>query len=347
MPLPYSRVHLRSGGIKQDQAAGCSANAIGPSKGHCTTDGPFISEYSDRSLHIGKADRPTDEESRMGGIVLFLSFARRRFHFLFIWVCLKAACATFGLLGTLLACTFAAPEYSSPPLSSNQTARSLGSMSDKVSQAYYINLAEDRKRRTFMEGWLDSMMGDIPVNRVEAQRGNISEHSCVRWKAHLKLCQKITGLAMTNLNLMANNKTQGLTLVLEDDIGFERPLQEIVSFTLKMAPEDWDIIRWDCWGHRPSTFPVMKEAADLLVFRTAHSHFCNSTEETCSFCGGTHAMLWKEASLSKISEIWAKEPLDDIDCRLVDSSIKSYCVNMKVVIRMGRWIRRRKRMGQR
>ena len=71
-----------------------------------------------------------------------------------------------------------------------------------------------------------------------------------------------------------------------------------------LVPRDWKIIRFDCWGYRPFTFPITKSIGDIEVFRTAHSVPCDTCEEDeissdgkCWLCGGTHDMVYRHSSL--------------------------------------------------
>jgi hypothetical protein len=195
-----------------------------------------------------------------------------------------------------------------------------------VERIYYINLKKNTERRRQMEGWLGRQ--PIPYQRVEATAGADSD-PCPQG-ASKERCRGIAGLARTNLAIIRSRNVSGLTLVFEDDYVVERDLAGAVRDTLGRVPDDWDIIRWDCVGPVRSSFPVLLNARDMVVFRTAHLLPCRggANESYCTFCGSTHAMLWRDASLPKIEALWAKQPFDDIDCRLVTTAINSYCVNM-------------------
>lgn len=219
-------------------------------------------------------------------------------------------------------------EIACPPVKANKLSREEEKVGSNVTMIYYINLVQNTKRRAFMEQWL--MKQDIPYKRINAESGNISEHSCIPTKEEPRRCQGIVGLTQTNLGIIDRERHRGLTLLFEDDFKMTKPIDIIVNMTLRIVPDDWDVIRWNCWGPIPSTFSFVDYPRNLpvnAVFRTAHTRQCNLTQERCWFCGGTHAMLWKQSSLGKLRSVWSEEPFDDTDCRLTSEKIKSYCVN--------------------
>jgi hypothetical protein len=197
-----------------------------------------------------------------------------------------------------------------------------------VSRIYYINLKKNFQRRKLMEEWLGKQ--PIPYQRIEGIVGTDSDCNHIVHQTP-KRCRGITGLAKTNLDIIQNKNVSGLTIVFEDDFYInvdKTDLNQAVETTLQFVPNDWDIIRWECNGPIRSSFPVVVNNSKITVFRTAHMLPC--TEETCTFCGSTHAMLWRDSSLSKIKELWSIQPYDDIDCLLVTDKINSYCVNMNL-----------------
>lgn len=202
------------------------------------------------------------------------------------------------------------------------------SHSNRVERIYYINLKKNTERRNQTEEWLKRQ--SIPYQRIEALVGTDND-TCLEGMTPQR-CRGIIGLAKTNLEIMKSHDVSGLTLVFEDDYVVQRDLRQAVRDTLQLVPNDWDIIRWDCKGPVRSSFPVLVKTNETVVFRTAHLLPCRGgmNESFCKFCGSTHAMLWRETSLPKIEQLWAKLPLDDIDCRLVTTAINSYCVNMKL-----------------
>ena len=192
-----------------------------------------------------------------------------------------------------------------------------------VHRIYYINLLKNTQRRELMESWLSTQ--PIPFERINATIGSSDPNKCAAGKQQQDRCRGMSGLAKTELDIIRNHNTSGLTLVFEDDFIVNKPLNEIVDRTLRMVPLDWDIIRWDCWGEPLDSFDIL---VPNKVFRT----YQNSTRKGGSgwFCGGTHAMLWREESVFKLERLWSQEPFDAIDCRLTTESLKSYCVNIGV-----------------
>jgi len=189
-----------------------------------------------------------------------------------------------------------------------------------IDRIYYINLDTNPCRRSFMEGWLSQQ--PIPFLRVPGIIGR--EGLCTKSRSAPARCRGVSGLAQTDVSIIDNYNTTGITLVLEDDfkvVEFEKLLTAV-----SLVPKDWDIIRFDCWGRHPSTLERMKN----FTFRTAHRKPCNRTKEQCEFCGGTHAMLWRGDRIQNIRKIWSKQPYSDIDCRLTNSDIHSYCVNIGI-----------------
>jgi len=213
-------------------------------------------------------------------------------------------------------------------LKSEQNTQFQHELNSTIARVYYINLAKNFKRRQMMEGWLSKQ--NIPFYRINAIVVDMLRYSCTKEKNHPRRCQGIVGLTHSNLEIIRNRETHGLTLVFEDDYIVEQPLQSLVDITLSLVPQDWDIIRWDCWGDTPSTFDYILNTPSVRIFSTIHKRPCNERVETCQFYGGTYAMLWRDTSLRKLDTIWSEEPFDDIDGRLTnEGELKSYCVNME------------------
>ena len=195
-----------------------------------------------------------------------------------------------------------------------------------VHRIYYINLSKNTERRQLMENWLSRQ--PIPYERISASMGRIHHpEDCVLEKQFPEQCRGISGLAKTQLDIIRNHNTSGLTLVFEDDFVAKEPLDKLVKRTLKLVPDGWDVIRWDCWGDAPGSFPRITPAT---VFRTTHERPCNAMNEPCEFYGGTHAMMWNQESVSKLERVWSQTPYDDIDARLVTDQLNSYCVNLGI-----------------
>jgi hypothetical protein len=198
-----------------------------------------------------------------------------------------------------------------------------------IERIYFINLKKNTQRRRRMEDWLKQQ--PIPYQRIEALVGS-DDDTCPSRMSPAR-CRGIAGLAKTNLEIIRNRDVSGLTLVFEDDYYVEKKeLRYALQASLMLVPDDWDIIRFDCKGPVRSSFPVLVNTSRVVVFRAAHVNPCRDPrkEQGCNFCGSTHAMLWRNSSLPKISALWSKQPYDDIDCRLVTKEINGYCVNMNL-----------------
>jgi hypothetical protein len=221
-------------------------------------------------------------------------------------------------------------DYNRPP---NSLASRKHSEIDRI---YFINLDHNPDRRAFMEGWL-SKQHAIPFERIPGKVGDPSSDTCVKGKGDPKRCRGIAGIAKSDVSIIDSYNTTGLTLVFEDDHFAENltHLQESIS----VVPDDWDILRFDCWGNIPSDFPVLhvepeNELQIKKVFETRHDKEqppCNSTKERCWFCGGAHAMLWREGeSLQKLRKLWSAIPYDGVDCLLSNAyNFTSYCINFR------------------
>lgn len=195
--------------------------------------------------------------------------------------------------------------------------------SSGIQRIYYINLEKAKKRRSLMKWWLGKQ--SIPFQRINATVGTDDPSACIPRKQQVENCRKITGLMMTELDIIRNHNTSGLTLLFEDDFLVHRPLDQVVNLTLALVPPDWDIIRWDCWSYksikRGQAFKTQK------VFRTVCDY---DVEPECKFCGGTYAMMWRGSSVHKLEKVWSQRPFDDVDCRLTTDELKSYCVNIGI-----------------
>ena len=194
-----------------------------------------------------------------------------------------------------------------------------------VQRVYYMNLESNQKRRGNMERWLGKQ--SIPFYRINSTIGSNNPEACVPGKQDVDRCRGISGLATTRLDIIRNYNTSGLTVVLEDNFVVKKPLDLLVNVTLDMIPPDWDIIRWDCQHDGRKGWFDFVDTDEPIVFRTV----CNYTADPdCYFCGGGHAMLWRNSSLHKLEKIWSSRPYDDGDCRLTTTELKSYCVNIGV-----------------
>lgn len=199
----------------------------------------------------------------------------------------------------------------------------------KIDRIYYINLEKNRKRRLFTEGWLAKQ--DIPWQRINASVG--IDGTCLDIKSTSpQRCIGLSGLAMTQLDIIDNYNTTGVTMIVEDD--FKVLHMDKIKEALRLVPPDWDILRFDCYGEVPLTFPWLNK----YTFRTTHAQTLTfpcrdyAVDDDCWFCGGTHAMLWQGHGVEKLRHGWSHQPYDDIDCVLytLNSTIKSYCAMLGV-----------------
>lgn len=192
-----------------------------------------------------------------------------------------------------------------------------------IDHIYYINLDKNTQRRKNMEKWLSKL--PMEYQRVSAMRGN--ETTCNKHKQGER-CVGLSGLAYTNLHIMNSLNVSGLTLVLEDDFVVKN-MSRLIS-SIQLVPDDWDVLRWDC-----RTTPLQQFQRMGSVFKSGpvDRSKCTSEEETsgnCYYCGGTHVTLWREESIPKLRRVWEQQPFDDIDCRLTDWSLKTYCIQIGV-----------------
>jgi len=208
------------------------------------------------------------------------------------------------------------------------------SVPPRIDRIYYINMDKNQKRRELMEGWLKDQT--IPYQRFSAMRGgeNVTCKNNTK-NDHRERCRGIAGVAMSNVAIMDQRNTTGLTLVLEDD--YQVKNMTLLEESLKHIPSDFDVVRWDCWGRKPKEFQWMNKHA----FRTACINATTGKEMGCSrwFCGGNHATLWRGGrSLQKLRDIWSS-PYDGIDCLLTTAKLKSYCINGKFRGKIGNLVK--------
>lgn len=185
----------------------------------------------------------------------------------------------------------------------------------KIDRIYYINIEERQDRAEFMEWWLSWQ--DTPYARIPAVRGATS--GCVEHLSNPKHCRGVIGVRMSNLYIMDEMETEGITMVLEDDV---RVNTSLVLEAVRAVPHDWDIIRLDCWGSIPWNFPYVTPN----IFKTVPRYWHND------YCGGTHATIWRSDSIEKLRKLWSVQPYDDIDCILTTSKLNSYCVQNHLAV---------------
>ena len=204
-----------------------------------------------------------------------------------------------------------------------------------VNRIYYINMDHRIKRRGLAEEWLSHPNQHIPYQRITGLKG--TNHSCIPQKNNSARCVGLSGLILSNLNIITNYNTTGYTLVVEDDFAITD--MERLLASVPLVPTDWDIIRFDCWdkplpnmpryGGKPWIFSV---TIDNTTKNTCLLSKEKQEHKQCYFCGGTHVALWKGGgpSLEKVRTVWSQIPYNDLDCRLSDPSLNSYCINIGI-----------------
>ena len=190
----------------------------------------------------------------------------------------------------------------------------------RIDRVYYMNLDERQNRAEFMEWWLSRQ--DTPYARISAVQGATT--GCVPRLSRPEHCRGVIGVRMSNLYMMDYVDTTGITMVLEDDVKVN---MSGVLDAVRAVPHDWDIIRLDCWGSVPWTFPYVTPS----IFKTEPVYW------PVRYYGGTHAVLWRSDSIDKIRKLWSVQPYDDIDGLLTTSAVNSYCVqnNLAVLYELG------------
>jgi hypothetical protein len=190
-----------------------------------------------------------------------------------------------------------------------------------IDRIYYINMEKNVLRRQLMESWLQNQ--PTPYKRIKALIGLPSDE-CKGDKGTTKNCRGIVGLLHSLVSIIDNENTTGLSLVVEDDYALADPGHRRLQEALKMIPDDWDLIRFDCWGE---TKGVKLREINQFVFDPLILGYKGKGARW--FCGGTHSMLWKGTSVHKLKEMWSKVPSGEADCQIsYTPSVKSYCVNI-------------------
>lgn len=197
-----------------------------------------------------------------------------------------------------------------------------------VDTIYYINLASNVERNLSMK-WL--FQAPVPVFRLEGVRN--SHLTCVP-KHGARWCTGAAGLATVHDRLLTSHEKEGFVAVFEDDF---HPLRELwwkdMNSALQRIPPPWDVVRFDCWGSVPHTFRWL----DPHTFQTYHSSACTASK--CSFCGGTHALVYNMSARNRIRNNVYRVPIDDIDCRMSQApwGKRNYCHNSNIFGRTHRF----------
>ena len=215
------------------------------------------------------------------------------------------------------------PQLPAAPLVQTKAGESIGAF-QTIDRIYYINMNKRKDKRDFMESWLKpfSEKYSIPYQRISAQ--SRYQHKCEHVRiSETPRCRAGKALKYTNFHIMDNFNTTGYTLVLEDD--FQIKYYEKLLDFMRKVPDDWDVIRFDCWTGPYGVDP--KEEFEQLEFG-----YRTVTPSKKWFCGGTHATLWRSDRLHILRNIWENPRTHNeaIDCMLANDNIVSYCVQADV-----------------
>jgi hypothetical protein len=198
---------------------------------------------------------------------------------------------------------------------------------NRIDRIYYHGLEKNTLRRQNMELWLKDQ--PITYKRIAATVGEPGV--CVKPKNTPNRCKGMDGIAKTLTGMIDNENMTGVSLVLEDDVvPLDQDLRRLEA-SMKYVPDDWDIIRFDCWGTQDYGLDYVNQfIIDTHIVRKIktckHHGLCRQ-----NFCGGAFAMLWRGSSVQKLKTMWNKKPVDDADCVIGKTpSVQSYCVNIGI-----------------
>lgn len=185
-----------------------------------------------------------------------------------------------------------------------------------IDHFFYINLDEEIEKKEKMESWLSWFLPNrgIRFSRVPAMKGlpYICDFD------DKERCIRESGLVDTTLNLIHSKKFKrsGVSLVLSDN--FEVTDMHKLRMSANLVPDDWDIIRFDCYKESGEEFPMLND----YVFETRKGRG--------KFFGGAHAMLLRNDKLDRVETALNVHPRMDLDGALSWKTLNSYCVNVGV-----------------
>lgn len=185
-----------------------------------------------------------------------------------------------------------------------------------IDHFFYINLDEEIEKKEKMESWLSWFLPNrgIRFSRVPAMKGlpYICDFD------DKERCIRESGLVDTTLNLIHSKKfmRSGVSLVLSDN--FEVTDMHKLRMSANLVPDDWDIIRFDCYKESGEEFPMLND----YVFETRKGRG--------KFFGGSHAMLLRNDKLDRVETALNVHPRMDLDGALSWKNLNSYCVNVGV-----------------
>jgi hypothetical protein len=169
-----------------------------------------------------------------------------------------------------------------------------------------------------------------PYKRINARKG--ASDACVAGKNNSQTCIKVSGVSEMLVGIIENENTTGLSLVLKDDFILSDPHVARLEAALSWVPQDWDLIRFDCWDWEMGQ--VGLDRINRYVWDTSQyweTDYCRKNH-CCWFCGGCHAMLWRGSRVHKLKKMWSIRPYEAADCIIAHSgkSVRSYCVNIGI-----------------
>ena len=176
-----------------------------------------------------------------------------------------------------------------------------------------------------MEDQLQKLEPSIPYSRVPAMRGTSNGNACIKGLQDPDRCMGVSGLSRTMVKIMDTQNVTGLTLVLEDDFVLGTNLTKIRQ-ALSMVPDDWDLIRFTISGYDNKTFRAMSGKRKTFVpIQNPMNLQVYRIQGPSVVCGGTHTMVWRASSLTKLHRVWSRRPYSDIDCVLTwEQNFNSY-----------------------
>jgi hypothetical protein len=131
-----------------------------------------------------------------------------------------------------------------------------------IDRIYYFNLEKNVLRRQAMELCLQNQ--PTPYKRIKALTGLPSDQIKGE-KNTTKNCCGLMGLIRSLVSIIDNKNTTGLSLVVKDDYALTDPGYHHLQEALKMVPDDWDLIRFDCWGDiKKVTVPAKSIGLSLI-----------------------------------------------------------------------------------
>ena len=252
----------------------------------------------------------------------------------------------------------------------------------RIGKIIYHNKPKDKLRKQYMESWLDDQ--SVPHQRNELQvpdmskktkSGNDGSSLCKKKvKDH---CQSVMGKSKSLMRTLQGIKKEqgtglvknaplpppsgtgkyGTTLLLDDNISPVDGGLDRMEAALQLVPDDWEIIRFDCWGISDFNFEwVNKYVLDVSEYKK--EEHCMWKDNTCGsdlkkrceeklagdgwcaasnkgvFSGGSHALLVRDTtthlrSIDKLVNTWRTQPYDFVDKVIGGRGwLRSYCVNI-------------------